>query len=415
MRIRGTILWILAAALLLAAGLAGTAAAEQAEDITASCTIKLSSKNARVPKIRDGLYTTNWESEKSLHPWMTVSSDRPIYGLYLCFALMPESYEIQQEKSSGHWETICEGDTRFHHVFYELDGVRRIRVCATGDKKTVMGFNEVFVFGEGEIPDWVQRWEPIPDQVEILFVATHPDDDILFLGGLIAWYGVEKKRDIAVAFLTKSNTTRRSEALNGLWTLGIRTYPVFGDFRDYYSKSGKKTDAYKDTGGKDKVQGWVVELFRRMKPLVVVTQDLDGEYGHPQHKMVADAVTAAYSLAADPAAFPETAERYGTWQVLKLYVHLYGFATDDTQFNWDIPMEIYGGMTINEKAEEAYRQHVTQQGQGRKNRGVLIPFSVAEYGVKRYPNTAFGLYATQVGPDVRHDDLLENIEGIEDK
>ena len=39
---------------------------------------------------------------------------------------------------------------------------------------------------------------------------------------------------------------------------------------------------------------------------------------------------------------------------------------------------------------------------------------LAEYGGKRYPNTRFGLYATEVGPDERHDDFLENIDGNED-
>jgi LmbE family N-acetylglucosaminyl deacetylase len=157
----------------------------------------------------------------------------------------------------------------------------------------------VFVLGEGDVPAWVQRWKPTPEKAEILFLATHPDDELLFLGGALAWYGVEQQRSVAVAYLTKSNTTRRSEALNGLWTLGIRNYPIFGEWRDCYSRSGQAKDAYKDTGGKSKIQGWVTELYRQLKPEVVVTQDLNGEYGHPQHKMVADAATAAYSLAAD--------------------------------------------------------------------------------------------------------------------
>ena len=98
----------------------------------------------------------------------------------------------------------------------------------------------------------------------------------------------------------------------------------------------------------------------------------------------------------------------------KLYLHLYGDEADKTQFNWDIPLDSLGGMTANEKAEEAYAQHVTQKGQGQKFNGKMVKFSVAEYGGKRYPNTWFGLWATEVGPDVRHDDFLENIDGIED-
>ena len=430
------LIWIsMLAAMLLLAMAACSAAAEEAVNLTSSCDIHLSPNRIGAVQITDGKYTSYWESDKAAHPWITIYSEEPMYGLYLCFQLMPEKYEIQWEINDGQgepappadellpeedtaepepyvdqWVTVIEGDTRYHHIFYPLDGYRYIRIYASAENRTVMGFNEVFVFGAGDIPSWVQQWRPTPEKAKILFVATHPDDDILFLGGAIAWYGVEKQEDVAVAFLTKSNTTRRSEALNGLWTLGIRTYPIFGPFRDNYAQSGKIKDAYKDVGGKSKVQGWVTELYRSLKPEVVVTQDKDGEYGHPQHKMVADACIAAFDLAADPDGFPDTAAQYGVWEVKKLYLHLYGEEADQTRFNWDVPLDSLGGMTANEKAEEAYAQHVTQAGHGWKFRSVLVPFSVAEYGVNRYPNTKFGLYATRVGADQAHDDFLENIE-----
>ena len=414
MKTRRTLLITMLLLLLAAVLTAGTAGAEEAADITASCKFKSGSKAQRLPKLCDGMYTTYWEGEKSANPWITITADQPVYGLYLCFQLMPDRYAVQREKG-GSWETVYEGDTRYHHMYYPLDGVKHIRIYASAaGKKTVMGFNEVFVFGQGDVPAWVQRWEPTQEKADILFLAAHPDDEMLFLGGALAWYGVDQQRKVVVAYLTKSNTTRRSEALNGLWTMGIRNYPVFGEFRDTYSKSGKAKDAYKDTGGKDKVQGWVTELYRRFEPEVVVTQDLNGEYGHPQHKMIADAATAAYTQAADPAAFPESAGIYGTWQVKKLYLHLYGDKEERTRFNWDVPLDSLGGMTVNEKAEEAYAQHITQKGQGKKFNGKMVYFSVAEYGGKRYPNTSFGLYASETGPDEKHDDFLENIDGIED-
>ena len=403
------IIWILMLTAVLLLTVVCTAAAEEAENLTSSCEIQLSTKNGASGRITDGKYTSYWESEKEAHPWVAVSSTQPIYGLYLCFQLMPDRYEIQQQTSDGQWETVAEGDTRYHHIYYPMNGCQNIRIYASAEKKTVMGFNEIFIFGEGDIPDWVQQWKPTPEKATILFVATHPDDDLLFLGGAIAWYGVEKQEDVVVAYLTKSNTTRRSEALNGLWTLGIRSYPIFGSFRDHYVQSGKLQDAYQGVGGKNKVRGWVTELYRSLKPEVVVTQDKNGEYGHPQHKMVADACIAAYDLAADPGSFPDTVAQYGTWEVKKLYLHLYGEEEEQTKFNWDIPLESLGGMTANEKAEEAYAQHVTQAGQGQKFHSVFVPFSVAEYGIKRYPNTKFGLYATRVGPDMTHEDFLENI------
>ena len=58
-----------------------------------------------------------------------------------------------------------------------------------------------------------------------------------------------------------------------------------------------------------------------------------------------------------------------------------------------------GGRTANEAAEDAFKLHVTQAGKGNKFNGKRVPFSVAEYGVKRYPNNKFGLYASRVGED----------------
>ena len=54
---------ILLCALVLA--LCGAAHADEAENITGSCTVKLCSKNFKAAKITDGLYTSYWESDKT--------------------------------------------------------------------------------------------------------------------------------------------------------------------------------------------------------------------------------------------------------------------------------------------------------------------------------------------------------------
>ena len=388
------------------------ATAEEAENLTANCTLKVVDQPGKVKSITDGKYTTYWESSKRKEPWVVISSDKPIYGLYLCFQKMPDSYVIQKQSGDG-WVTVAEGGSpRYHHVFFELEGLKKIRILSTMDKKNAMGFNEIFAFGEGEIPDWVQRWEKPVEKADILFLVTHPDDDVLFLGSAITYYAAEEKRNVQVAYLTYSNTTRRSEALNGLWAMGVRNYPEIGSFADKYSKPSKVEQAYKDMGGQDKVLGWVTELYRKYKPEVVVTQAIDGEYGHPQHEMLVDAAIRCWDQAADAAAFRESADAYGAWEVKKLYLHLYGSETDSTAFNWDVPLASMGGRTANEAAEDAFKLHLTQAGKGNKFNGERVPFSVAEYGVKRYPNNRFGLYATRVGQDETHTDFLEHVDAV---
>ena len=396
--------------LILALLIAAPAQAEEAENLTAGLKLKVVDKGGKTGAITDGKYTTYWESSKRKEPWVIISSDKPVYGLYLCFQKMPDTYVIQKE-SGDSWVTVAEGGSpRFHHAFFELDGLKKIRIMSTMENKNTMGFNEIFAFGEGEVPAWVQRWEEHAGDTDILFLATHPDDDVLFLGSAITWYAAELKKNIMVAYVTPSNTTRRSEALNGLWTMGVRTYPEFGDFPDKYSKPSKLEQEYKDMGGKEKVLDWVTELYRKYRPAVVVTQDIDGEYGHPQHKMLADAAVSCWERGADSSASPESAAVYGTWEVKKLYIHLYGEEADSTAFNWDEPLASMDGKTANEIAEEAFSLHKTQEGKGNKFNGKRVPFSVAEYGVRRYPNNRFGLYASRVGPDESHTDFLEHID-----
>ena len=383
----------------------------EARDITDSCILKLCSTPWNDTMITDGKYTSYWDSKKIRAPWVIIHSDEPMYGLYLCFRYLPESFEIQVpgpaiEDEERTWIPLMQGDTRFHHTFYALDGIHDLRIQSTQTGTHKMGFNEIFVFGNGEIPDWVQKWEPTEEKADILFFSAHPDDELLFYGGAIPTYAAEKGKRVVVAYLSYSNTTRRSETLNGLWAMGVRHYPEFGGFQDAYSS--KLSDAYTKLG-KRKVLNWVAEMYRKHQPDVVVTHDINGEYGHGQHKMMADAAIQCYDAAADSTYDPESLAKYGTWQVKKLYVHLWGNESSQTRFDWNVPLESMGGKTGRELAEKAYALHVTQTYAKVKFGGRWHLLSVGETGTI-FSNTAFGLYASQVGPDITHMDLMENID-----
>ena len=386
------------------------AIAEEAENLTDSLTVKVVDKPNKTGCITDGKYTTFWESSERKNPWVVISSDKPIYGLYLCFRKLPDTFEIQKASGDG-WVTVAKGgEPNYHHVFFELDGLKKIRILCTMDKKFAMGFNEIYAFGKGEIPDWVQRWEEPVEKADLMVLIAHPDDELLFMGGAIPVYDAEKGKRVEVVYLTPSNPTRRSEALNGLWAIGVRNYPVFGPFSDRYANTGKVKDAYKEAGGKQKVLNWVTEVYRRFRPEVVVTHAENGEYGHPQHKMIADAAKECFTLAVDPMQSPDSYTLYGIWQVKKLYLHLYGEEQNQTVLNWDEPLTAFNGKTGAQLAAEAFELHVSQKGMGAGKGDKFEVFTVEKTGAEKYPYDHFGLYSTTVGPDEAKNDFLEHID-----
>lgn len=389
--------WLIALLTLLALSLSVAFAAE-ANDITEDCKFKVCSSGRKYTLMTDKKYTSYWESNKIKTPWIAITAPegKPIAGLYVCFGNMPESWEIQTSDDGKDWFTAVPGDTRFLHAYVALpQPAQHIRLAVTSEKKTALRINDLFVLSEGDLPDWVQVWQPTEEKADILFLSTHPDDELIFFGGAIPTYAVEQQRKVVVAYFTRSNTTRSSELLNGLWHMGVRTYPVIGNFKDSYAKNLKA--AYKSAGGKGKVNEWIVGLYRQYKPEVVVTQDTNGEYGHKQHMMIADAAQNCIALAANEDEFTASTIAYGTWQVKKLYLHLY--PENQIAFDWTVPLKSMNGATGIELAEEAYTLHKTQASSG---------MSVTETGTK-YDNRVFGLAFTTVGEDVRKDDFLENI------
>ena len=389
--------WLIALLTLLALSLSVAFAAE-ANDITEDCKFKVCSSGRKYTLMTDKKYTSYWESNKIKTPWIAITAPegKPIAGLYVCFGNMPESWEIQTSDDGKDWFTAVPGDTRFLHAYVALpQPSQHVRLAVTSEKKTALRINDLFVLSEGDLPDWVQVWQPTEEKADILFLSTHPDDELIFFGGAIPTYAVEQQRKVVVAYFTRSNTTRSSELLNGLWHMGVRTYPVIGNFKDSYAKNLKA--AYKSAGGKGKVNEWIVGLYRQYKPEVVVTQDTNGEYGHKQHMMIADAAQNCIALAANEDEFTASTIAYGTWQVKKLYLHLY--PENQITFDWTVPLKSMNGATGIELAEEAYTLHKTQASSG---------MSVTETGTK-YDNRIFGLAFTTVGEDVRKDDFLENI------
>lgn len=281
--------------------------AQEARELTSSCVI--TSPNKKTDSVHDGEYTSFWRSRTGENPYLefqTPEGEAAQY-LYICFAEMPETWSVETE-TDGEWRTLLNGSRDYMHVLLELDGQTHFRIVGDSGKESYLKINEVFVFGDGDLPDWVQRWEPTPEKADLLLLVAHPDDELIFFGGTIPTYAVERGMNVVVAYMSYSNTTRRSELLNGLWHLGVRQYPVIGSFADVYMKT--LDEAYSRWRKKDS-RAYVAELIRQYKPDVMLTHDINGEYGHGAHKLCASVAQYCVERTGDEAFMPESAEKWG--------------------------------------------------------------------------------------------------------
>lgn len=369
------------------------ALAQEAKALTADCVI--TSGKVKTTAAHDGDYTTAWRSERVRRPYLEfeLPEGETADYLYVCFTEMPQSWAVE-ERVDGKWRVVAEGGTDYLHALVELNGQNHFRIVENSGVTTRLKFNEVFVFGAGELPDWVQRWQPTAEKADLLVLATHPDDELIFFGGTIPTYAVEREKSVVVTYMSGASAARRSELLNGLWHMGVRQYPVIGPFGDAYSTN---MAVIYDQWGRERVRKYVMGLIRRYKPDVVVTHDRGGEYGHGAHKVTADTSVYCVENAANPSVLPALCEAYGAWTVKKLYLHM--GEENVIRMDWNVPLSAMGGKTGEQLAQEAFLLHVTQQ----KTRYV-----VTDEG--KTGNAKFSLVYTTVGPDIGGGDFFENVE-----
>jgi len=395
-RLMAVLLSIVMVLCLCALAIAPPARAEDAgkgADITKKCAFKVS--EGEKDKLLDGRAGTLW-MPKHKDAWIGIKlpKDARAGWLRVEWTFDPIAYElIEYDAAMTPLRTRTQADMwpNIYSMYELLPETNVIQLKLTAKDQSIC---RVYVYSEGELPGDVQLWNPPVDKADLMVLSTHQDDEIIFLGGTIPYYAVQLKKPTVVVYMTNCARYRRAEALNALWKMGVRDYPDFINLKD--EKVGSIEAGIKLWGGKDNVLSLVVERIRRYKPEVIVTQDLNGEYGHNQHKITARCAKYAIDAAADPSQYPESARKYGAWQVKKLYHHLYDENT--LVMDWETPSDALGGKTPLEVAKIGMKEHSSQTG----------AYAVKSHGT--YDNSKFGLYFTTVGEDVAKNDFLEHID-----
>lgn len=357
------------------------------------CSVSVSDGTDPANLVDDNYRTKNTYAAGTV---ITLSSDTEIAGIY-----------IKWDDSPGEWtltvngEEYTYGENGYLHEYAELPEAATSLTVTLGENGAVI--TDIYIFSEGELPDWVQVWEDSYESADILVFSSHSDDEILFMGSIITTY-VDAGYRVQVAYFCDFYQTepyRRHELLDGLWTMGVDHYPQLGKFADVYSTDLATAESQYDL---DEALEYVVETIRRFKPQVLVSQDLNGEYGHGTHMLVAKLITQAVELTADETSYPESAAEYGTWDVPKTYLHLY--TENQIELDARVPLASFGGKTALEICTEAYECHKSQQwmwfyvSDGYDDAGNATDYA--------YSFTKFGLYRSLVGSDTGND-IMENI------
>lgn len=162
------------------------------------------------------------------------------------------------------------------------------------------------------------------EQLCVMMIHAHPDDECLTTGGSLARYSAEGIRTVLVIATggeegeivvpemdTPENHARLREirdvelagsvttlAVNDLVRLGYRDSGMDGTPANSHPESFHQAD-------KEEAIGRIVALVRRYQPQVLVTYDERGGYGHPDHIACHLATVAAFDAAGDATRFPE--------------------------------------------------------------------------------------------------------------
>ena len=351
-----------------------------------------------------------------------VSMEEGISALYIKFDRIPSGWNLMNADTG---ETSNCGQNAFLHEFVDVEAMFEKK-----PKELVLTFEEgtaiadIYAFSEGELPDWVQIWQPPCEAADLLLISSHSDDEQLFFLGVLPYYAGEKELEVQVAYVIQhfevngvANHQRPHEQLDGLWTVGVKHYPVMSDFPDLYAQSKDRAVAFSqaekvfEAAGVtyDDFVGYMTECIRRFKPSVVVSHDLDGEYGHGTHVLAAAALTEAIQYTSDASKYPDSAKEYGVWTIDKLYLHLY--EENEIVMNYDVPLERFGGKTAYEVACEGFACHKSQHWTwfykwiyGSEDN----PYTKASQ-IRTYSPCKYGLYYTNVGADKEGGDFFENI------
>jgi LmbE family N-acetylglucosaminyl deacetylase len=186
------------------------------------------------------------------------------------------------------------------------------------------------------------------DELRLLAVMAHPDDESLGIGGALARYAAEGVGTYVITATRGERgrigterpgpevvgPVREAELRRAASILGVREVSLLGIH-----------DGDIDRVDPAEAVAAIAAHVRRIRPQVVVTFGADGAYGHPDHIAISQLTGAALVAAADPA-FAAGDGRHPAHRVSKLY----WMASTDA--SWAVYREAFGELTARVDGQE---------------------------------------------------------------
>ena len=200
----------LAFLLILLLALPMAAMAEMAEDITNECIVNNRTYNKFAPDdIRDRDFITFYSGSA-----MTINAPegKKIGAVEIKWRTITPPAAIVKVQQQGKWVEVLRQGPDYATQYLELpEPQSTVRIVP---QKGKLELCEITVLTPGEAPDYVQRWHEPPEKVDLMLFSTHPDDEVLWFGGLLPTYAGERKLRVQVAVMVPTGGMRKLELLH---------------------------------------------------------------------------------------------------------------------------------------------------------------------------------------------------------
>ena len=365
---------------------------EDPYDIRSTCKFIVSSNINNSSKMFDGKLSTKWTSESG---YQSITIEVPsnisdLKGIYIRWDKKPPAWNLTIPSLHDN-RIIVSNDNPIYYAEWipipEEFKKNGTFLLSTYDTENCFSIQEISLYNF-KIPYYVPQWKPYDgNPVDVMVIATHPDDENIYLGPYIPLTANAGKKSVTV-FMTVGNSVRRIEAQESVWSMGGTICPVLRLAKDTFTRLQK--DAIQVDGwSEEELLTYIVEQIRKYKPSVIATHDIDGESGHGAHILTSYIVRKAVNMSGDLTQYPNSLKQYGAWTPQKLYLHLYN--ENKIYFDIGAKLSAFDNLTAHQVIVRSYSRHYSQQR-------LCIPLQV--HGSK-CDMSIFGLYWTN--PDLRNE------------